>query len=378
MIIKNKLRSIQPVVMDADHFPVIVSNVGVSSVTDDLATELEKARVAAQAGADVISDLSLVEQVESVQLQYLSTIDKPFSAVSVYETFCARKDGKAPDAEQFLRDFEKQAMRGIDLLTIHATVFREDVTYLKDSGRHIPTTSRGGAMMLRCMRSGGYENPYYTGFDDLLKIAKKYDVCLSLGPMYRPGSVWDCQYENDLHLLELSRMGQLVAKAQAAGVGIAVEGIGHAPLSAIGQLVAEGKHRCGNAPYRVLTVSTDTAMGYDHIASAIASAEAVRHGADSITCVTRSEHLGLPTVEDVRESVICARIAAESGYRARKQAFPRDAQVSAARSQYGCGAVSEGFLFNAEAARKDPKAYRGRSCGMCGDFCPFLILEELD
>lgn len=377
MIIKNKLRDIVPVTMDSDHFPVVVSNIGISSGGDP-SVEIEKARTAINAGTDIISDLSLVENIGEIQKRYLDTFNVPFSSVSVYETFC-RGFGKSKlAANDFILDFEKQVMRGIDLLSLHATVFRSDVELIKLSKRHIPTTSRGGVMMLRCLQQYGYENPYFEFFDDILRIAKKYNVCLSLAPMYRPGSVWDCQYYNDLHLMELARMGELVRKANAVGVGVAVEGIGHAPLNAIANLITEAKKMCDNAPYRVLTVSTDTAMGYDHISSAIASAVAVQNGADSITCVTRSEHLGLPTIQDIRESVICARIAAESGYRARKKEFPLDYLVSSARCAHGCGAMSEGLLFIDELTKISRGEHKGKSCGMCGDFCPFLILDEMD
>lgn len=378
MIIKNKLRDIKPVTMDSDHFPVLVSNIGISSGDDDLSVEIEKARAALNAGADIISDLSLVPDVEDIQKRYLDHFNVPFSSVSVYETFCRGFGKNKLSEDDFIVDFEKQVMRGVDLLTLHATVFRSDVKLIEASKRHIPTTSRGGVMMLRCMQRYGYENPYYEFFDDILKIAKKYDVCLSLGPMYRPGSIWDCQYHNDLHLTELFRMGELVRKANAAGVGIAIEGIGHAPLNAIENLISEAKKLCDGVPYRVLTISTDTAMGYDHISSAIASAAAVQHGADSITCVTRSEHLGLPTIQDIRESVICARIAAESGYRARKKDFPLDYLVSSARSASGCGATSDGFLFVDELSTVNRGEHKGKSCGMCGDFCPFLILDEMN
>lgn len=377
MKIKNKIRNIAHVIMDSDHFPVVVSNIGVSSRDDDLSVEIVKAKTAIDAGANIITDLSLAANVEEIQKRYLDIFDVPFSAVSVYETFCKNFGKQKLAAEDFIIDFEKQAMRGIDLLTLHATVFKEDTKLIESSRRHIPTTSRGGVMMLRCLQKYGYENPYYEYFDDILKIAKKYDICLSLGPMYRPGSVWDCQYENDLHFKELSRMGELVEKAIAAHVGIAVEGIGHAPLNTIPDLVSEAKKVCAGVPYRVLTVSTDTAMGHDHISSAIASSVAVQYGADSITCVTRSEHLGLPTVEDVRESVICARIAAESGYRARKKEFPLDYLASSARSIFGCGAMSEGFMFMDELTTINRDDHKGKSCGMCGDFCPFLILDEM-
>lgn len=380
MIIKNKLRDIAPVIMDSNSFPVIVSNIGISSPNDELSIELLKAKTAINAGADIISDLSLTTNIAEIQKKYLDNIHKPFSSVSVYETYCKFQEGILPSLspESFICDFENQAMRGIDLITLHASVFKDDINLIKSSKRLIPTTSRGGTMMLHCLCAFGYENPYYVYFDDILNIAKKYNVCISLGPVYRPGSVWDCQMENSLHIIELSRMGQLVNRANAAGVGIAVEGIGHAPLNMIPPLISRAKDICGNIPYRVLTVSTDIAMGYDHISSAIASAVAVQNGADSITCVTRSEHLGLPSIEDIYESVVCARIAAESGFRARQHDFPLDYAASLARRQSGCYAVSEGFMFINEIAKIDRGKHMGKSCGMCGQYCPFLILDNIN
>lgn len=366
--------------MDSNSFPVIVSNIGMSSPNDELSVEILKAKTAISAGANMISDLSLVTNIADIQKRYLDDIHKPFSSVSVYETYCKLQENILPtlSSESFIRDFENQAMRGIDLITLHASVFKDDIDLIRNSKRLIPTTSRGGTMMLHCLHKFGYENPYYVYFDDILNIAKKYDVCLSLGPMFRPGSVWDCQMENSLHILELSRMSQLVQKATAAGVGIAVEGIGHASLNMIPSLISRARELCGNVPYRVLTVSTDIAMGYDHISSAIASAVAIQNGADSITCVTRSEHLGLPSIEDIYESVICARIAAESGFRARQHDFPLDYIASLARRQSGCYAISEGFMFMNEIENINRGKYIGKSCGMCGQYCPFLILDNIN
>lgn len=376
MIIKNRLRAIQPVSMDINSFPVLVTNVGISSKEDDFSVELEKANVAIAAGANIISDLSLVSDPADYQKRYMDQIEVPFSNVAVYETFCnGLSSMQTPDPEQYIRDFEEQVKRGIDLITLHATVWKGDLQLLRDSKRLIPTTSRGGAMVLRNMYEGDYENPYYVYFDDILDIARRYDVCLSLGPMYRPASVWDCHYENSLHILELERMGQLVARAKAKGVGVAVEGIGHASIGDIPGLIGKAKECCGDAPYRVLTVSTDTAMGFDHISSAIASAVAVQNGASSITCVTRSEHMGLPTTDDIREAVYSAKIAAESGFRARTGSFSNDYLVSSARKERGCFAQSEGFLFQAELSKIEKGEHKGKSCGMCGDFCPFLVLD---
>ena len=75
-------------------------------------------------------------------------------------------------------------------------------------------------LMLKMLEVNGYENPYFTHFDEILAICKEYDVSLSLGPCYRPASVCDCKVNDELILLELERMSILCKKAIENGVGM--------------------------------------------------------------------------------------------------------------------------------------------------------------
>lgn len=379
MIIRNKVRNIAEKYMDQSHFPLIFSNVGISSQQDSLLDELQKAQAAVLAGADAISDLSLSSNIDVIQKRFIEVLDVPFSSVPIYESFCDYLfDKKSITPEAIVNTAINQIRRGVDVVTLHATVLKADRALLGTSQRLIPSTSRGGTMMLKLMTLNNFENPYYVYFDEILDAARNYHACISLGPMYRPASVWDCQYKNDLHFLELSRMTELITRAKEKGVGIAIEGIGHAPMNLIENLVANAKKICLNVPYRVLTVSTDTAMGFDHVASAISSALAIYYGADSLTCVTRKEHMGLPNVDDIKESVYAAKVAAQSGFSARQKNFQKDYDVSLARSKDGCCAMSDSFLFRDLIAQWDKGNHKGKSCGMCGDFCPFLINETLN
>ena len=64
-------------------------------------------------------------------------------------------------------------------------------------------------------------------------------------------------------------------------------------------------------PFYVLgPLPTDIAPGYDHITSAIGGAIAGAAGADFLCYVTPSEHLRLPTLEDVREGIMASKLAA--------------------------------------------------------------------
>lgn len=377
--IGSKIRDIKPINMGQDYFPTIFVNVGISE-RGDITHELQKAKNAISAGADIVSELSLTDNIADAQKYFLDELSVPVASVAVYEAYLKAKknDFKISD-EEVVRIFENSAKRGIDVITLHATVNRNDLDVMSQSKRIIPTTSRGGAMMLKLMMANNYENPYVTYFDDILTIAAKYNVCLSLGPMYRAGAVTDCAIPNDLDYLELERMSQLVARAQEKGVGIVIEGIGHASLDKIKDFVPESIAKCNNAPYRVLTVATDIALGYDHISSSIAAANAVMYGASSITAVTRSEHIGHPSDSDVIEAVIAAKIAAHCGFSARNKDFSRDMEMSLMRKQHGCiGNPALSICPNAVNKDKGMSLYVGQySCNMCGEYCPFELISQI-
>ena len=83
-----------------------------------------------------------------------------------------------------------------------------------------------------------------------------------------------------------------------------VEGPGHVPLDQVEMNIKLQKRVCHGAPFYVLgPLVTDIAPGYDHIVSAIGGAIAAAAGADFLCYVTPAEHLGLPTIDDVREGL---------------------------------------------------------------------------
>lgn len=379
--ISGKIRNVNPIYAGQDYAPIIIASVGASDINDSLSLEVDKAKRAVELGASVVTDHTLLDNIEYVQEKMAQVLSVPFSTISVYEAAVkAKKTNGIIHSQEMLRIIENQARRGIDILTLHATAFKDDVKLLRNTQRVIPCTSRGGTMMLEILNASGEENPFWTCFDDVLNISKQYNLTISLGTCFRPASVYDCANNNELYFLEMQRMGELVRRADNKSVGVIVEGIGHSPLNLIGTIVQKAKELCNNAPYRVLTVATDIALGYDHIASAIASANAVYHGANMVTCVSRSEHLGLPSIDDLSEAIIAAKIAAYSGYSARINDFHRDKKMSIARNQSGCGGQIDAAIYpnGAKEALRNRKSVNGKKeCGMCGDFCALDANERL-
>lgn len=372
MIIGSKIRNAKKVELSENAYPVLFAHVGVGDYKDiDLAIEVERNKIkgAIEAGADIICDVSMSDNIKYVHEKLLEGFNIPFGTVSIYEAYIAsEKDDLKFEEKEFIRLFKEQVLRGFDIITIHATVFKDDRELINNSKRLIPTTSRGGMLMLKMLEVNGYENPYFTHFDEILAICKEYDVSLSLGPCYRPASVCDCKPTDELILLELERMSILCKKAIENGVGITIEGIGHATLDMIPKMIQLAKEKCYNVPYRVMTVATDIALGYDHISSAIASANAIYHGADSVTAVTRSEHLGIPTYEEVIEGVKAAKVAIYSGYIAKTGNTKRDMIMSKTREASGCIGHIPSTLFPNEVIKTNKR--KNKSCSMCGDYCP--------
>jgi phosphomethylpyrimidine synthase len=213
-----------------------------------------------------------------------------------------------------------------------------------------------------------------------LDILKEYDVTISLGDAFRPGCIHDAG--DRAKYMEFIVLGELVEKCREKGVQCIVEGPGHVPLDLIEPSVKAMKSVTNNAPLYLLgPLVTDIAAGYDHIAGAIGAAIAGMAGADFICYITPSEHLGLPTVEDVKEGVIAAKIAAHAvdlikeGQKERARAL--DYEMSIARKKLDWDRQFK-LSPDEERARKiwERRKARGDYCSMCGNLCAIKLVES--
>jgi len=362
----------------------INANIGVSSVRSTVNEELEKMRVAIEAGADAIMDLSTGGDLDEIREQLLAKCHVPFGTVPIYQMVSDRTVEQVN--EKIIFDvIERQAKQGVDFFTIHAGVLKE---YLPLVGKRVMgIVSRGGALLAEWMLHHGKQNPLYTMFDELCAIMREYDVCFSLGDGLRPGSLADAT--DEAQLAELRTLGELTQRAQEAGCQVMVEGPGHVPFNQIEYNMKIQQQLCHNAPFYVLgPVVTDIAPGYDHITSAIGGTAATYYGASFLCYVTPREHLGLPNADDVRTGVIAARIAAHAGDIARglKGVDTFDKNLSTARANLDWNAHLAQSLDPQTARRMHDEACQGIAdkgpdtdfCSMCGkQWCSARINKEL-
>ena len=309
----------------------INANIGNSAVTSGIDGELEKLHHAVHFGADTVMDLSTGGDIDAIRQAIIDASPVPIGTVPIYQA--VTEVGKVEDltADDLMDMVEHQAQQGVDYMTIHAGVLREHVPLAL--GRVTGIVSRGGSLHAYWMSAHHAQNPFYTHFDRVLEIARRYDVTLSLGDGLRPGSLADA---NDrAQFAELAVLGELTEKAWAKDVQVMIEGPGHIPLHLIEINVRKEKEICHEAPFYTLgPLVTDVAPGYDHITSAIGAAMIGWYGADMLCYVTRKEHLGLPNAEEVREGVIAYKIAAHAADIGRGRAGARDRDDALSRARY--------------------------------------------
>ncbi|MEM3397403.1 MAG: phosphomethylpyrimidine synthase ThiC [Thermoplasmata archaeon] len=355
-------------------------NIGTSKDHVDLNEEFAKVEVAEKYGADALMDLSTGGDINAIRKEIRKKCNLPMGSVPIYQVGveCARKSAIVNMSEDdIFNSIEAHAKDGIDFMTVHCGVTRESVEKLRQADRVTGVVSRGGAFLVAWILHNQKENPLYENFDYLLELAEKYEFTLSLGDGLRPGSIADASDAPQIQ--ELVILSKLVHRARAKGVQAMVEGPGHVPLNQIEANVRIEKNLTDGAPFYVLgPIVTDVAPGYDHITAAIGGALAGYFGADFLCYVTPSEHLALPTVEDVKEGLIASRIAAHAAEIAKGRGLEWDRKMSEKRYALDWEAMFQLAIDRekAEKYRKNRAPTEQKTCTMCGDVCAMKIVSE--
>jgi len=361
----------------------INANIGNSSLASNIEEELAKLRAAIHYGADTVMDLSTGGDIPRIREAIIRNSPVPVGTVPIYEAVTRVRRVEELTPELVLEVIEEQAEQGVDYMTIHAGVLVEYIPLI--TRRLTGIVSRGGAIMAQWMVRNHRQNFLYERFEDICKIFQKYDVCFSLGDGLRPGCLADAS--DEAQFAELKTLGELTRKAWEYEVQVMVEGPGHIPMDQIKLQVDKEIELCGEAPFYTLgPVVTDIAPGYDHISSAIGAAMIAWYGASMLCYVTPKEHLGLPTVEDVKQGIIAYKIAAHAADIARHRpgARDRDDEISRARYRFDWNRQFELALDpeTARAMHDESLAESGfreaHFCSMCGPkFCSMNLSAQL-
>ncbi|MCP4176990.1 MAG: phosphomethylpyrimidine synthase ThiC [bacterium] len=356
-------------------------NLGVSEDCYSIDSELEKAKLAIDLKADAIMDLSTYGATKDFRRKLVDISTVMLGTVPMYDAVAKYgKNIKDMTVDDLFHVVEEHIKDGIDFLTIHAGFTRVAAERVDRNKRLTNIVSRGGSILYQWMLENDKENPFYEYYDRLLELCKVYDVTLSLGDGLRPGSLSDSTDAPQIQ--ELIILGELTKEAWKENIQVMIEGPGHVPINEIHTNMQIQKKLCHGAPFYVLgPIVTDIAPGYDHITSSIGGAIAASSGADFLCYVTPAEHLRLPTVEDMKEGLIAARIAAHSGDIGKNipGAIDWDIKMSSARGSLNWKEMLRNSIDpdKAEEYRNSALPKDSDVCSMCGDLCPIKRLNDL-
>src|SRR5882757_7156234 len=324
-------RNLEPMAIGVASKCKINSNIGNSSVTSDIAGEIEKLEYSVKFGADTVMDLSTGGDIPAIRKAIIAASPIPIGTVPIYEALSRVRRVQDLNMNVMLDVIEEQAEQGVDYMTIHAGVL---VQYVPLTSKRITgIVSRGGAILAEWMVKNHKQNFLYENFDAICKIFQKHDVSFSLGDGLRPGCLADAS--DAAQFAELKTLGELTKLAWERDVQVMIEGPGHIPLDQIALQVEKERELCYDAPFYTLgPLVTDIAPGYDHITSAIGAAMIGWHGASMLCYVTPKEHLGLPNREDVKQGIIAYKIAAHAADLARHRPGARDRDDALSRARY--------------------------------------------
>ncbi|MEC9047258.1 MAG: phosphomethylpyrimidine synthase ThiC [Planctomycetota bacterium] len=375
---------IEPMIIGRNFLVKINANIGNSALGSSIEEEVEKLQWATRWGADTVMDLSTGKNIHETREWIVRNSPVPIGTVPIYQAL-ERVEGKVEDLnlEMFLEVLEEQAQQGVDYFTIHAGVLLRYVPLTAD--RVTGIVSRGGSIMAKWCLHHHQENFLYTGFEEICKLMKRYDVSFSLGDGLRPGCIKDAN--DGAQFGELETLGELTKIAWEHDVQVMIEGPGHVPMHLIKENMDKQLKDCHEAPFYTLgPLTTDIAPGYDHITSAIGAAMIGSYGTAMLCYVTPKEHLGLPNKDDVKQGVITYKIAAHAADLAKGHpgAQDRDDALSKARFEFRWD-----DQFNLSLDPETAKAYHDETlpqdgakvahfCSMCGPrFCSMKITEEV-
>lgn len=348
-------------------------NLGTSRDCLDISRELAKVQSAVDMGAEAIMDLSTFGDTRAFRRRLAQECPAMLGTVPIYDALVYYNKPLAEiTAQEWLAVFRMHAEDGVDFMTIHCGMNRSTAERFRHNPRLLNIVSRGGSLMFAWMKATGQENPFFEHFDEVLAICREYDVTLSLGDACRPGCLADAG--DAAQIEELIVLGELTKRAWAQDVQVMIEGPGHMQLDQIAANMQLEQTLCHDAPFYVLgPLVTDVAPGYDHITAAIGGAVAAAAGAAFLCYVTPAEHLRLPDVDDVKEGIVAARIAAHAADLAKGIPGARDWDDAMAEARHKLDWEAQ---FKLAIDSEKPRRYRASSqpdcdevCTMCGKMC---------
>ncbi|MHA1285035.1 MAG: phosphomethylpyrimidine synthase ThiC [Promethearchaeota archaeon] len=360
-----------------------ICNIGTSSDNSDTKLIFKMVKIANDLEIDLLCDLSTGKNFASSRKVVIKEAKMPIASIPLYQAAIESKEKHGNfysfTPKELIKTFENQVKEGITAPGIHI-ITKELVKVIENSKRYIPISSRGGKILYHYIKKNNSENPYIEYFDEILTICNEYDVPLTFICSSRAGCLADGL--DKIQLTEWRIIKTLIKRAHSRYVSVIINGIGHLRMDLIPKAVLKMKKITNNIPIGVMGPAiTDRALGFEHIAHAIGASIAIQYGANYCQSCCRTEHIGLPNLEDFKESIYTYKIAI-NGADLTKFQYLQNPENEMAKARYNLEWGKQiNLAINQEIAKETfkrvgPKNPKALGCSICGELCLYHKIKN--
>ena len=209
------------------------------------------------------------------------------------------------DEHNIFSDIEGACADGADFIIVHCGLTKAIVDNISLDKQFTSPISKGGIVTACAIKRSNAENPLYRNFDNLLEIAKHYDVTLLLATSMRQSFAGKI---NKQSIMETAINSELAKRAYDYGVQTIVEAGGNMFVDKIPHSIKTVKELTNNAPLFSMSLTTcNNSTGYNSIANAIGYSVGALSGLN-LLCAT-SDAFSYSNAAKLKEAIISARIA---------------------------------------------------------------------
>lgn len=306
---------------------------------------------------DLMMDLSLKKFANPLYKILKNELNISVGTVLSYIPFSKREGLNWNKCKEYLIELGES---GISFVTIHFTAELSLYKQAIQNKRLTPMSSRGGGLCLFDQKiNSRHKNIFFEHIDEIVNIAKKFDIAISIGSAFRPANIFDAL--DEVHIKETKMQKKIKDYLNSKNVKVIIENIGHISLANIERhkKLLQSFH----APIMPLgPIPTDSAVNYDHIAASIGAAFASYWNcAHIINSISRYEHseskiTTKATIEAIKTAQLVAHIINVS------KGFNQPVQIDYENAELR--SISRNCL----ATQK--------KCNRCINCCPLKIMED--
>lgn len=354
----------RPVAVGRECLLKVNMNIGVSD-SSNYGIEIDKLNYISKLPyrPDSMMDHTIVPLDKPLWKSMLESFDGAVGTLPHYLVF---DENKGINVDDFFDNLLDMAKGGVSFMTLHPTADIDIYNRAVQSKRIVPTTSRGGYVLLKDQAiNERKQNIIADNFDKIMEIFKEYGMAVSIGTVFRPATIWEAL--DDFHREETKLQKKYIDIARSHGVPVMMEGIGHISFDKMKEYA--NLIRDYGAPLMPLgPMPSDEIIGFDHISNALGGITMAQTGVVGvINSVTREEHTGkVPSFDSILEGLKTAKATAHCYNISKFPNYKKKTEViGVTRAQHET-CVQRGGIFAFESVDDN----ESNSCTRCRRECP--------